>query len=123
MQFIAIRNLSRPLTQPLSVRYCERFLCRLRGLMFQRKLAPTEGLLLADARANRLNAGIHMLGMLFDLSILWLDGNLNVVDKAIARPWRSFLFPRRPARYVIECAVSRYEEFQIGDQLAFEKSA
>lgn len=91
--------------------------------MFQRKLAPTEGLLLADARANRLNAGIHMLGMLFDLSILWLDGNLNVVDKAIARPWRSFLFPRRPARYVIECAVSRYEEFQIGDQLAFEKSA
>lgn len=90
--------------------------------MFRKRLLPTEGLLLADAKASRLNAGIHMLGMFFDLSIIWLDDDFKVVDKALARPWISFIFPRNPARYVIECAVSRYEEFHIGDQLAIEKN-
>jgi hypothetical protein len=49
-----------------------------------------------------------------------LDGNLQVVDKVLAKRWLTFAFPRQPARYVIECAVSRYEEFKVGDQLAFE---
>ncbi len=123
MKLVPIRNVSRPLKQTLSVRYCERFLCKLRGLSFRAHLAPEEGLLLAQANSSRVNTGIHMLGMFFDLSIIWLDGGLKVVDKAIARRWRSFAFPRNPARYVIECAVSRYEDFQIGDQLAFEKTA
>ncbi|MCL5428357.1 MAG: DUF192 domain-containing protein [Chloroflexi bacterium] len=122
MRLASIKNLSRPLRQPLSVRYCERFLCKLRGLMFQTNLAPHEGLLLVETKASRWNTGIHMLGMFFDLSIIWLDGDLKVVDKGMARRWRSFLFPRNPARYVIECVVSRYEEFQLGDQLAFEKT-
>jgi len=38
----------------------------------------------------------------------------------LAKRWLTIAFPRKPARYVIECAVFRYEEFQIGDQLAFE---
>lgn len=123
MEIVAIRGLSRPIKQPLNVRYCERFLCKLRGLALRRSLAPDEGLLLVEAKASRLNTGIHMLGMFFDLSIIWLDADLKVVDKALARRWVSFLFPRYPARYVIECAVSRYEEFTIGDKIAFEKSA
>jgi len=120
MNNITIRNQSRPLKLPLNVRYCERFLCKLRGLMFRKNLAPEEGLLFADVKPSRLNAGIHMLGMFFGLSIIWLDVNLRVVDKALAQPWVSFVFPSSPARYVIECAISRYEEFTIGDQLAFE---
>jgi uncharacterized membrane protein (UPF0127 family) len=120
MQKIPIRNINRPFKQPLSVRYCERFLCKLRGLSFRRKLAPEEGLLLVESKASRLNTGIHMLGMFFDLSIIWLDNNLIVVDKILARKSLTFAFPRKPARYVIECAVSRYEEFQIGDQLKLE---
>lgn len=122
MQLTSIRNLSRPLKQPLNVRYCERFLCKLRGLSFRARLEPGKGLLLAEAQASRLNAGIHMLGMFFDLSIIWLDTDLRVVDKALAKRWLSFLLPRNPARYVIECAVSRYEEFQVGDQLALEQA-
>lgn len=61
-----------------------------------------------------------MLGMSFDLSIVWLNSDLCVVDLGKARRWRSFLAPRKPARYVLECGASRFEEFQIGDQLAFE---
>ncbi len=121
METANLRNLTRSLTQPLGVSYCESFLCKLRGLSFRSRLAPDQGLLLAERKPSRLNTGIHMLGMFFDLSIIWLDDNLKVIDKVLAKRWLSFVFPRKPARYVIECAVSRYEEFQIGDQLSFEK--
>jgi len=120
MRQVHIVNRSRSLTRPLSVNYCQSFFCKLRGLALRRKLAAGRGLMLVDGSESRLNASVHMLGMFFDLTIVWLDKNLNVVDVRRAWRWRSFLFPRKPARYVIECGVSRYEEFRIGDELAFE---
>jgi uncharacterized membrane protein (UPF0127 family) len=120
MKTVGIKNLTRALKHSLSAGYCESFLCKLRGLSFKGSLAPYEGLILVESKPSRLNTSIHMLGMFFDLSIIWLDGNLQVVDKVLAKRWLTFAFPRQPARYVIECAVSRYEEFKVGDQLAFE---
>lgn len=122
MKLISVRNLSRPLKQELRADYCDRFWCRLRGLMYRRQLAPDRGLVLAEAGESRANAGIHMLGMAFDLTVVWLDNAYRVVDVQHARRWRSFLLPRKPARYVIELHVSRFEEFHIGDQLVFEET-
>ena len=120
MELTGIQNLTRPLKQALRVHYCESFFCKLRGLSFKGSLALDKGLLLVESKPSRLNTSIHMLGMFFDLSIVWVDGQFKVVDKILARRWLTFAFPRKPAVYVIECAVSRYEEFQLGDQLAFE---
>lgn len=120
MKTIAIKNLTRSLKHPLRVGYCESFLCKLRGLSFKGSLEPQQGLLLVDVKPGRMNTSIHMFGMFFDLSIIWLDHDLTVVDKILAKRWLTIAFPRKPARYVIECAVSRYEEFKVGDQLAFE---
>lgn len=71
-------------------------------------------------RESRLGSSIHMLGMNFDLTVVWLDSNLRAVDVQLARRWRTFTAPRKPARYVIECAASRFGDFQVGDQLAFQ---
>jgi len=120
MELTSIQNITRPLKLPLSVDYCESFFCKLRGLSFRGSLAAEKGLLLVESKPSRLNTSIHMLGMFFDLSIVWIDGDLKVVDKILAYRWLTFAFPRKPAVYVIECAVSRYEEFQLGDQLTFE---
>jgi uncharacterized membrane protein (UPF0127 family) len=123
MRQISIQNKSRRLKKPLTLRHCDSFLCKLRGLSFRSRLPADSGLLMAESKAGRFNTGIHMLGMFFDLSIIWLDDGFKIVDKTLARRWISFVLPRRPARYVIECAVSRYEEFEIGDQLAFKEIA
>lgn len=120
MKQVLISNRSRRFRKPLKACYCERFFCKLKGLSLRKKLANGEGLVLAENKASRLNTSIHMLGMFFDLSIIWLDDNLKVVDKVLAKRWLTFAFPRKPARYVIECAVSRYEEFKIGDKLSFK---
>ena len=118
----SVRNLSRALTAPLEVEYCERFWCRLRGLAWRRTIDEGEGLVLVQPYESRLGSAIHMLGMRFDLAIIWLDASLKVVDAQPAKRWRSFLMPRQAARFVIECSLSRLSEFAIGEQIAFEEA-
>lgn len=122
MRQISIRNQTRALKIGLKADYCDRFLCKLRGLMLRSELTEGSGLVLAEDSEGRLNAGIHMLGMTFDLAIVWVDNAYRVVDVRLAKRWRSFLLPRKPARYVIELHASRLEDFRIGDQLAFEET-
>ncbi len=120
MRQVSIHNRTRPLKSPLQAGFADGFFDKLRGLAFRRRLAAGEGLVLAEPAESRAGASIHMLGMAFDLCVVWLDSDLKVVDLKIARRWRSVLLPRTAARYVIECAPSRYAEFQLGDQIAFE---
>lgn len=120
MKQVRILNRSRPLGRPLFAGYCDGFWCRLRGLAWQRALHPERGLVLAHARAGRSQSSIHMLGMFFDLAIVWLDEDKRVVDVQPAYRWRSVLLPAKAARYVIECALERIPEFQLGEQIDFE---
>lgn len=121
MRTVQIVNQTRELSQPLTTEYADSFVAKLRGLAFRRKLEPDHGLLLVDAQESKINAGIHMLGMNFDLSIAWLDANLKVVDVRPAYRWRSFLLPHKPARYVLEFHASRLKDFRIGDQVALKE--
>ncbi len=117
---LTIRNLSRPDAPPIRARYCASFACQLRGLMFRRSLSPQEGLLLVQRRPSRLDAAIHMLGMAFDLAVVWIDARQRVVDVRQALRWRPFYFPRRPALYVLETGVQHLNHFSPGDQLSIE---
>jgi uncharacterized membrane protein (UPF0127 family) len=120
MRQVQVLNRSHPLQKSLTVDYADSFGAKLRGLAWRRSLPADRGLLMVDKAESRLGAGIHMLGMFFDLTIVWLDSNMKVVDVRKARPWLSWLLPRKPARFVIECSASRHEDFHIGDQLVFE---
>ena len=99
---------------------CATFACRLRGLTFRRELGSWGGLLLDQGRDSRVETAIHMLGVFMDLAVVWISQGRQVVDLRLARAWRPFYVPRRPARYVLEIAPQRLAEFEIGDRLAFE---
>jgi uncharacterized membrane protein (UPF0127 family) len=122
MKFVKIHNLSRPKPQALSARYCDSFICRLRGLTFRRSLPTNWGLLLVQNRDSRLDSSIHMLAMWIDLAIVWITDAGEVVDVRLARRWRPAYFPQRPARYVLEMAVAHLEDFQVGDKVRFEET-
>ena len=120
MKTVVVTNHTRPLPQPLKVGYCASFLCQLRGLTFRRSLDPQDGLVLVQSHDSRLEASIHMLGVSFDLAILWINNAGKVVDRCLALHWRPAYFPKSPARYVLEIVPERLEQFQVGDKVSFD---
>jgi len=120
-RLIFIQNQNRPIPNPARVKYCDSFLCRLRGLTFRKRLGPDDGLLLIQGtRDSRIDSSIHMLFVPFDLNVVWIDTQMTVVDKVIAKPWRPAYLSAQPARYVLEIHPDRWEEYQIGDKVEFQ---
>lgn len=103
------------------VKWCNSFLCRLRGLMFRAALAPGEGLLLVERRESRLDTSIHMFFMRFAIATIWLDSHYKVVDTCLALPWRPMYAPKAPAQYTLETSPELLQKISIGDELVLEK--
>ena len=103
------------------VKWCDSFLCRLRGLMFRAALAEGEGLLLVERRESRLDTSIHMLFMRFPIAAIWLDAKFRVVDTCRAEPWRPVYASRAPAQYTLETSPALLKKISIGDELVLEK--
>ena len=117
---IYINNLTKAIEQPAQVGYCDSFSCRLRGLMFRSRLELNEGLLLVEKRDSRLDTSIHMFFVPFDLAVFWINSEMTVVDKVIAKSWRPAYFPKAEARYTLEIHPDRWGDYEIGDKVEFE---
>ena len=117
---ISIENKSRRIDGALQIKFCDTFLSQLRGLTFRSRLSREEGLLLVGKRDSRLDSSIHMLFVSFDLSVMWINSALEVVDKVLARSWRPAYFSKHPARYVLEIHPERWQDFEIGDVVKFK---
>ena len=117
---IFVQNLDKRIKSPARVGYCNSFACRLRGLMFRSQLASDEGLLLVIDRDARLDSSIHMLFVPFDLAVFWINSQMEVVDKVMARPWRPAYFPSRAARYILEIHSSRLNDYEVGHKVEFQ---
>lgn len=121
MRRVQLHNLTHPLSQKINVKYCDSFVCRLFGLMFRPNLAISDGLLMVQKSENKLDAAIHMLFMNFNLTIVWLDKNMKVVDVQLVPKWKLAYIPKQPAKYVLEIHPEHSRSFQPGDQVAIEK--
>ena len=118
-KFITVQNRNRTITEPLHIKYCDTFLTQLRGFTFRSLLEPEEGLLLVGKRDSRLDSSIHMFFVSFDLSVIWINSAMQVVDKVLAKSWRPAYFSKQPARYVLEVHPRRWDDFEIGDGVEF----
>lgn len=100
---------------------CDSFWKRGRGLMFRRRRAVADGqvYLFVEGCESVARATIHMLFVFFPIAVLWLDGERRVVDSALARPFRPYYAPRKPARYYVEGHPSLLERVRVGDRLEF----
>lgn len=87
------------------------------GLMFKKSISKDYGLLLVDQQESKLNASVHMFFMNFDISVIWLDRNLIVVDKVVAKRGGAIYSPAVPAQYTFETSVENFNNFQPGDQI------
>jgi uncharacterized membrane protein (UPF0127 family) len=115
MRNVLIYNQNRPDLQPIQVVYCDSFMCRLRGLMFQKEMHPYSGLLLVQPKQNQIDAAIHMFFMNFDIATIWINDQLEVVSTCLARRWRPFYMPVKPARYTLETDPGHLNDFKPGE--------
>jgi len=60
-----------------------------------------------------------MLFVFFPIAALWLDQEGVVVHAALARPFRPFYAPGRPARDVLEGPPALLSRISVGDRLRF----
>lgn len=118
-RLIHVQNLNRQIEAPAHVGYCDSFLCRLRGLMFRPHLPHDEGLLLVEKRDSRLDTSIHMFFVPFDLTVVWINSQMTVVDKILAKSWKPAYFPKSDAKYTLEIHPDRWADYEIGDQVTF----
>ena len=116
---ITIENKNRLIEGSLQIKYCDTFLSQLRGLTFRSRLGRDEGLLLVGRRDSRVDSSIHMLFVSFDLSVIWINSAMQVVDKVLAKSWRPAYFSGQPARYVLEIHPERWGDFEVGDRVEF----
>jgi uncharacterized protein len=117
---IIIQNLNKKIIDPPLVGYCDSFLCRLRGLMFRSQLRLNEGLLLVEKRDSRIDTSIHMFFVPFDLAVFWINSEMTVVDKVIAKSWHPAYLPKASARFTLEIHPDRFGDYEIGDKVVFE---
>lgn len=103
--------------------WCTGFWCHLKGLMFRRQLLEDEGLLFVYRHVSVIDASIHMLFVFFSIAAVWLDEAGQVVDAKLARPWRPYYAPSKPARYLIEASPALLERVRVGDRLVFDEPA
>ena len=89
--------------------------------MFAKNLGKEEGIILAEKQESRINTAIHMLFMNFDITVLWLNKKLEVVDKELAKKWKPFYMSEKPAQFVVELHQSQYDNYAVGDKLFLER--
>jgi len=121
MHQVEIRNKTHPFSQPLMAGWGASFFHRLAGLMFQKALPVTQGLVLVQPVETRMDAAIHMFFVASDLAVIWIDNQGKVVDTCLAKRWHAYYAPSRPARYVLEIHPSRLGDFSCGDHVRFDK--
>ncbi len=119
---ITIQNLSRILEKPATVGYCDSFTCKLRGLMFRPRLDLDDGLLLVEKRNSRLETSIHMFFVPFDLAVIWINSDMTVVDKVLAKSWKPAYLPKADAQYTLEIHPDRWADYEIGDKVEFKNA-
>ncbi|MCX6064331.1 MAG: DUF192 domain-containing protein [Chloroflexi bacterium] len=117
---VRIRNLTRSAIPIIQARWCQDFFSRLIGFTFRSSLEKEEGLVLVEARDSRFDTSIHMFFVWTDLSVAWVNSDNEVVDNVLAKAWRPFYAPARPARYVIEFHPARHGDLRPGERISFE---
>lgn len=110
-----IRNRTNGEVLARRVARCDTFLARGRGLMFRRPLVEGEAYLFVLDRPSRLDAAIHMFFVSFPIAVVWLDAEGRVIHVVLARPWRPYYAPPRPAKYFLEGPPDLLTKVRVGD--------
>jgi len=85
--------------------------------MLTKELPRDGGIMIVENAESKVNTSIHMMFMNYDITVLWLNKEMVVVDKVLAKKWALFYGPKEQAQYILEIHPSRFDDFKVGDKL------
>ena len=85
--------------------------------MFTPTIEAYQGLIFIETSESRVNTGIHMYFMNYDITCVWLDKDYKVVDLVYAKKWKTIKIPEKPAQYTLELHKDLLPYFSINDQI------
>jgi uncharacterized membrane protein (UPF0127 family) len=101
-------------------RWCDSFLCRLRGLTFRRRIDLQDSIILVEGAESITGSSIHMFFVFSSIAAIWIDEAGRVVDGKLAKPFRPLYVPQGPARYILEGPPGLLDVFHTGDKVRFD---
>ena len=95
-----------------NVVYADTAQLRKKGVLGRQSLDPSEGVLLAMHPRPGLSMmySIHMFGVPFEMTLVWLDKDGNVLDQKLGKPGRMY-FPSgifTDTRFILEVHPDHY---------------
>jgi uncharacterized membrane protein (UPF0127 family) len=90
-----------------------------RGLMFADSARIAKGICLVMRHRHdvRIAASVTTFFCRRPLEILFVNSQLEVVDKVVLPPWRASYTPARPAKFIIESAVGSFAGIAPGEHV------
>ncbi|MEN6436694.1 MAG: DUF192 domain-containing protein [Anaerolineaceae bacterium] len=119
--FLTLKNETTSQSTCITLRLCNTFFLKFKGLMFQKDIKPLEGLVFDEFKDTKVNTAIHMLFMRFPIGVLWVNSEKIIVSKTYAKPWKLMYTPEKPARFVIEVHPEVLNYYQVGDKIIFDE--
>ena len=104
--------------------YKKNVMFKVRGLMFSKPLKEGEAIILESKDEGILETTLHMLFVFYPIDIIWLNKKLEIVDiKKKVLPFKPWIVPKNPAKFVVEMKAGAAKTLKIGDVLKFKPSA
>ena len=115
---MAIHNLSKLFDK---LTYQKNFYELSRGLMFRKDISKTNEAYIFILDAER-KAAITMMFVFFNIDVVWLNSNSEIVDKkSNVKAFSFFTGHNGRAKYFVEMPIGSIEKYrlQIGDKITF----
>lgn len=93
-----------------------------KGLMFSGKKKISKGmcLVMPSSKDVKFGASVTMMFCFSSMEIIFVNSNMQVVDKVILKPWKMSYTPKKECRYVIESTIGTFKNINIDDIVSIE---
>ncbi|MBU0762054.1 MAG: DUF192 domain-containing protein [Candidatus Altiarchaeota archaeon] len=91
-------------------------------------LSKRKDIVLAAKKDSKLDSTIHMMNMLYEIDVIWVNSEMKVVDyRKKVKPfnmfkpstWKTYA-PAEAAKYVIELGTTPLGNINVGDDISFD---
>lgn len=111
-----IQNITKNRILAKEFKECKSIISKAKGLMFSRK----KSLVFVFDKETKVT--LHMFFVFFPIDILFLDKNKKIVDLfENAKPFRSIIASKKPAKYIIELPAIKNSNTELGDIIKYQK--